>query len=292
MRVHVVGNRRSPEVLAWLTEADHETVELTASSMAESIDAIRDAIVNDQAERIVVIGGDGMVHAAVNAIAPLGSQAAEIVLGVVPLGSGNDVARALGLPIDKPVEAAKRALGAATPIDLLHTTHGWVASVATCGFPGRVTERANQMRWPKGSAKYSVATVMLMPSLASDHLSITLDDMPPKSVDLSIFAVGNTAWFGGGMKICPDAQPTDGTAEVIQVHRVGRIEMLRYLPTVFSGQHVHHRQTERCIATRVTIEGAHSIGLWGDGELLGPLPVDINVVPKAIRVAGFNPRGT
>jgi diacylglycerol kinase (ATP) len=290
MRVHLIGNRTSPETRAWLHQAGHAVIELAAASVAESITTIRSAIESDDADRIVVIGGDGMVHAAVNAIAPMGPAASHVVLGIVALGSGNDFARALGLPVDAPTEAAKRAISAATPIDLLKTTHGWVASVATCGFPARVNKRANKMRWPKGSSKYTVATLTLVPTLVSDRLSIAVDDQPPEEVDLTILAVGNTAWFGGGMNICPGALPTDGTAELVQVDATGRLELLRYLPAVFTGEHIHHRRTHRTIVTHVKIDSAHTVELWGDGEMLGQLPVEITVVPNAVRIAGFSPQ--
>ncbi len=287
MRVHVISNRASPEALAWFRSNGHETIELAATSVTESIVAIRDAIEHDQAERIVIIGGDGMVHAAVNAIAPLGDAASHVTLGVIALGTGNDFARALDLPADQPAAAAARAMEDGASIDLLRTTHGWVATVATCGFPARVNKRANNMRWPRGPSKYTLATLALVPTLRSDQLRVSYDGEPSQPVDLTIMAVGNTEWFGGGMRVCPDASARDGMADIVQVQALGRIEVLRYMPTVFQGSHIRNRRTTTKRARRVSIDGDPSVELWGDGEFVGLLPVDIEVVPNAIRIAGI-----
>jgi diacylglycerol kinase (ATP) len=287
-RVHVVGNRSSPEALTWLRRAGHEVIELAATSVAESIAAIREAVGHDNAERIIVIGGDGMVHAAVNAIASLGPNAAHVVLGIIPLGSGNDFARAVDLPTDQPAAAAARALEPGVPVDLLRTTHGWVATVATCGFPARVNKRANNMRFPKGESKYTLATLALVPTLRCDRLTFVLDDEKPETLDVTIVAVGNTAWFGGGMQICPGASAFDGSAQVVRVRQTGRTAMLRYLPTVFDGAHIRNPRTTTATARHVHIDGDASVELWGDGEYMGPLPVDIEVVANAICVAGIS----
>jgi diacylglycerol kinase (ATP) len=285
-QVHVVGNRADPVAarqLAALTEAREVTA--TQPTTAATAAAITAAVLHDGARRVVVVGGDGMVHAAVNALAPLAASGAEVSLGIVPLGTGNDFARALGIPLDDTPAACAIAIGAAAEVDLLHCDHGWVASVATCGFPARVNERANRMRWPKGSTKYTLATLLEMPRLRPDHLRITVDDHPPLSGDYTIVAVANTGWFGGGMHIAPAAQPSDALADLVLTEALGRGELLRYLPRVFSGGHGTHPRTSFCTASAVHLDGSPDVQLWGDGEPLGPLPVTLRAVPAALRVA-------
>lgn len=285
-RVHVVGNRADPAAARHLA-AVVDVREITAAepTTAATAAAITSAVLHGGARRVVVVGGDGMVHAAVNAMAPLAAARHDVSLGIVPLGTGNDFARALGIPLDDTAAACAIATGPATAVDLLHSDHGWVASVATCGFPARVNQRANRMRWPKGSTKYTLATLREMPRLRADHLRITVDDGPPVDGEYTIVAVANTGWFGGGMHIAPAAQPTDGTADLVLTAALGRIELLRYLPKVFSGGHATHPRTTFRTASVVHLDGSAGVELWGDGEPLGPLPVTVRVVPAALRVA-------
>ncbi len=287
VQLHMIGNRRAPKALAYLRSQRHEVIELTATDTPGTIAAIRNAIVADGAKRIVVVGGDGMVHAAANAIAPLASEYPDVVLGIIALGSGNDFARALGLIIDDELAAAKACLEPAKPVDLLETSYGWVATVATCGFPARVNRRANSMRRPKGSLKYTVATIAVLPSLGSDAIDLSLDDAAWAKADLHLLAIGNTAYFGGGMKICPDARFDDALAEVVQVTSLGRLEVLRFLPSVFPGKHVHNERTKVQRALTISLRADSNVELWGDGEFLGVLPATVEVRPNAIRVAGL-----
>lgn len=287
VRLHVIGNRRAPKALVYFRSQRHEVIELSAADTPGTIAAIRNAIVADGAERIVVVGGDGMVHAAANAIAPLATEYPDVVLGIIALGSGNDFARAVGLVVDDEVAAAKACLEPPKPVDLLETSYGWVATVATCGFAARVNRRANSMRRPKGSLKYTVATIAVLPSLGSDAIDLSLDDAAWAKADLHLLAIGNTAYFGGGMKICPDARFDDGLAEVVQVTSLGRLEVLRFLPSVFPGKHVHNERTTVQRALTISLRADSNVELWGDGEFLGVLPATVEVRPNAIRVAGL-----
>jgi diacylglycerol kinase (ATP) len=283
---HVVANRDLSEVLRALDVlgVDHRVIEPAVPTVAGTRRAIEQAVVDDGAERVIVVGGDGMVHAAVNALAPLAAQGRNVSLGVVPLGTGNDFARALGIPADDTAAAVRIAVGQATPVDLLQCDHGWVATVATCGFPARVNERANRMRWPRGSTRYTLATLLLLPRLRADRVTIAFDDAPPTSSWLTIVAIANTGWFGGGMHIAPDAVPTDGRLAMVTAGRLGRLSLLRYLPKVFTARHLTHRATAVGEGVSVSVH-ADGVDLWGDGEPLGPLPVTVHVVPAALSVA-------
>jgi diacylglycerol kinase (ATP) len=285
--LHVIGNRSATKALAYFRSQGHEVVELTATDTPGSIAAIQKAIVADGAKRIVVVGGDGMVHAAANAIAPLRAEHPDVVLGIIALGSGNDFARALGLVIDDEVAAAKACLEPAKPVDLLETSFGWVATVATCGFPARVNRRANDIRYPKGSLKYTVATVAVLPSLGSDVIDLSLDGAAWSRADIHLLAIGNTAFFGGGMKICPDARFDDGLAEVVQVAALGRLDVLRFLPSVFPGKHIHNERTNVQRARTISLKADAKVELWGDGEYLGVLPATVELRPNALQVAGL-----
>lgn len=239
------------------------------------------AVVDGGAERLVCVGGDGVVRIGVGATAETGC-----VLGIVPDGTGNDFARALGLLDGSLDDAVVRALADPIPVDAIRTDHGWAASVATLGFSGDVTARANAMRWPRGGLRYTIATLRQLPRLRT--LSLVLDvDGRRAPVDTTLLAIGNTAYFGGGMRICPDAAPTDGRLQVVSIGAVPRRTFVRVFPRVFSGRHVDHRAVTVDAGTRVQVTGVGDV--WADGDRLGALgrePTTFEAVPGAISVAG------
>src|SRR4051794_28371238 len=166
------------------------------------------AAVAEGAGAIVALGGDGTVHAAVQAVA--GTSAA---LAVVPAGTGNDLVRALGIPAD--ARAAARAaaedlaVGASRTIDAGRTGDRWWATVLCCGFDSAVSARANRLRWPKGRRRYDVAVFAELARLRPVQLSMVLDGVQ-HSLPVTMVAVGNTPWYGGGVKVCPAAGPAHG----------------------------------------------------------------------------------
>lgn len=284
--VHVLANPASgggsgdaDRVAEGIRSAGHD-VEMLQASSAEGSAAVAAAAVADGAERLIAVGGDGLVRIAVGAVATT-----DTVLGIIPQGTGNDFARALGLLDDSLENQVRRALDDGVPVDAMRTEHGWVASVATLGFSGDVTERANRLRWPRGSQRYTVATVLQLPRLRTIDTTVTIDGQTHDAAT-TLLAVGNTRYFGGGMAVCPDARPDDGLAQVVVVGPVGRLTFLRVFPRVFGGGHLADRRVTSYRAPTVTIDGDESVIMWADGDELGPLPVTCETVSGAVQVAG------
>jgi diacylglycerol kinase (ATP) len=287
--VHVLGNPTARDGEAQLREVvdgfGRRGVEATVleARTAEDARAAARRAVAEGAARLVAVGGDGVVHIAVNAVAESAT-----ILGVVPLGTGNDFARAVGL-LDGDVDTqVGRALAEPRGIDAIRTNHGWVATVATLGFSGDVTARANDLAWPHGQLRYTLATLLQLPRLRTLPVTIEVDGRRVGG-DTTLLAVGNTACFGGGMRICPDARPDDGQLQVVSIGDVPRRTFLRVFPTVFSGRHVRRPEVSTASGSSATIDGT-DVDVWADGELLGPLPVRLDVVPGALLVAGCDIR--
>ena len=235
-------------------------------------------LIEQGAERVIVAGGDGIIHHAIQSIATT-----ETVLGIIPIGTGNDFCRALTIPTD--VEKAVRAsLEEPRSIDLLKVNDRWVASVMTFGFSSDVNVRAERMRWPTGPSRYTVSTLASLRSLSSKFVNFLIDDVPFER-DVSLWNVANTSDFGGGMKIAPSANPFDGIANLTLVSKVGRFELLRFFRRVFSGSHMSHPKVEGLEGKRIVLETA-GLGLWADGEFIGESPATIDLVPNAIQLAG------
>lgn len=283
--VHVLGNptarggtERLDAVVAALGRRGIEAVVLEGDTPDHAA-ASASAAVRGGAERLICVGGDGVVRIAVGAVA-----GTDTVLGIVPLGTGNDFARALGLLKGDVEHHVADALTDPVSIDAIRTNHGWAASVATIGFSGDVTARANALRWPRGQLRYTVATLLQLPRLRTLPLDVEVDGARVEG-DTTLLAVGNTAYFGGGMRICPDARPDDGLLQVVSIGDVSKPMFLRVFPTVFSGRHVDRPEVGVHRGSTVTIAGGDD-ELWADGDVLGPLPVTLEAVRGAVHVAG------
>ncbi|MFC9919313.1 diacylglycerol/lipid kinase family protein [Agromyces binzhouensis] len=234
---------------------------------------------------LVVVGGDGMVSLGVNVLA--GTQ---VPMGLVAAGTGNDLARALGLPHDDPeagIEALVEALRRPPQqIDLGHMRHGglstWFACVLSAGFDAVVNERANRMSRPHGPSRYTIALLRELATFRPRRYAITIDGVRRDQAAMLV-SIANTPSIGGGMRIVPHADLADGVLDVFIVHPLSRIGLLGVFPRVFAGQHVDHPAVEFVRARRVRVE-ADDIIAYADGERVGPLPIEVEVVPGALRI--------
>src|SRR3546814_12643739 len=117
------------------------------------------------------------------------------------------------------------------------TDHGWVASVATSGFSGDVTARANGLRWPQGQQRYTVATLLQMPRQRRLPARITVDGVVHEAAN-TMLSIGNPAYFGGGMRSCPAARPADGLIPVVVIGPVGKGGFVRGIGSASCGERV------------------------------------------------------
>ena len=236
---------------------------------------------------VVAVGGDGTVHAAVQAVA--GTAAAQ---AVVPAGTGNDLVRALGIPADAAAAARAAAedlaAGAVRTIDAGRTGDRWWATVLCCGFDSAVSDRANRLRWPKGRRRYDVAVLAELARLKPIELTMVLDG-EAQTLPVTMVAVGNTPWYGGGMKVCPAADPGDGLFDVTVVGATGRLELMRTKPRLMAGTHVEHPMVSVHRAARVELS-APGVTTYADGEPVAPLPAVASCVSGALRVVGTGRR--
>ena len=158
----------------------------------------------------------------------------------------------------------------------------WFACVLSAGFDAIVNERANTMRNPKGPSRYIIALGIELAKLRPIEYRITLDGVETVT-KAALISVGNNVSLGGGMKVTPDALVDDGLLDVLIVEPLSRLAFLRIFPRVFKGEHVSDPRVSIHRAKRVRID-AVDVAAYADGERLGPLPVDIEVVPGALRM--------
>ncbi|MGG8407516.1 diacylglycerol kinase family protein, partial [Streptomyces sp. 12297] len=232
---------------------------------------------------VIAVGGDGMVSLALQAVA-----GTLVPLGVVAVGTGNDFARELGLPVADPAAAGRLAAAALKgsairEVDLGRVAGRWYGTVLCSGFDSRVNDRGNRMRLPAGRFKYDLAILAELAAFRPFPYRITLDDGPVIETEATLVAVGNGSSYGGGMRICAGARTDDGLFDVTVVGACSRTTLLRVFPRVYRGTHLSHPKVTVHRAAKVTLEAA-GITAYADGEPLGPLPVTAECVPGAVRV--------
>jgi diacylglycerol kinase (ATP) len=274
-----------PLVLTLLREAGFQVEGIHASSY----DALREdlrGILDTTVTALVVVGGDGMVH--------LGAELCgkyDLPLGVIPSGTGNDLARHLGIPLADAAAAVAMFIDAlaAGPqeIDLGVVVGESGASTAfacvlSAGFDAIVNERANRLRFPKGRHRYTLALLIELMKLRPLSYTLEIDGVKETGTYLLV-AVANSRSFGGGMKVAPAASLTDGLLDVFTLTPLSRLAFLRIYPRVFRGTHVSDPSVTIRHARRVGI-AVEGVIAYADGEAVGPLPLEVSVSPKALRV--------
>lgn len=273
------GARARAAALPRLREAGFGVRDLIGRDAEESLDLALKAVADD-VEALVVCGGDGMVH--------LGAQATactDVALGIIPAGTGNDVARYLDLPRRDPVAAADRIVASRRRrIDLGRSGASYFVGVLAAGFDAVVNERANTMTWPKGQMRYNLATLAELRTFEPLPYLLELDGVT-RRVDAMLVAVGNGPSYGGGLRIAEGAVLDDGLLDVVVIGPLSRPELVRTYPKLFSGSHTTHRRYEHHLARTVTV-AAPGVVSYADGERFGALPLTVDCVPGALEVIG------
>jgi diacylglycerol kinase (ATP) len=263
--------------LARLRAAGLGVRSLQGGDAAEALDLARQCVA-DGVDALVVCGGDGMVHVAVQAVAGTGTP-----LGIVPAGTGNDVARYFDIPLKDPEVAAARVVAGRTrTVDLARSGSRYFVTVLAAGFDAVVNERANRMTWPKGQMRYNLATLAELRVFEPLPYALQLDDRQ-LSLEAMLVAVGNGPSFGGGLRITEGAVLDDGMLDVVIIKPISKPDLVRTYPKLFKGTHVHHPQYEHHLVRSVTV-AAPGIVAYADGERFGPLPLTVECAPGALTV--------
>lgn len=282
------GREVGPAVVRTLRALGHRVTSLQEPDFEQLMDAGRAAVARHP-DALVVVGGDGMVNLGANLVA-----GTRVPLGIVPSGTGNDMARGLGIPFEHAeaaIEALIAALGRPARIidagKVAWTEDGapherWFACMLSAGFDAIVNERANRMRHPKGPSRYLVALGLELVRLRPIRYRLTLDGEVLETTG-ALIAVGNNVSLGGGMKVTPEADLQDGLLDVLVVQALSRVAFLRLFPSVFRGEHLRDPRVAVHRARRIRIE-SDAVVAYADGERIAPLPIDVEVVPRALRV--------
>lgn len=276
------GRRAADDAIAAL-RAQGADVQVYAGESPADTRRLAAAALTTGPDVIAVVGGDGTLSGIIDVLA-----AGDVPIALIPAGTGNDLARALGLPRGDAAAAAGLALhGRQRIIDVgeLHSEGRTTPflSVAALGFDAKVSDRTNRLRWPRGALRYYLALVIELIRLAPVDFRVAVDGEQTVLAPGTLIAVGNTASYGGGMPVCAGAAPDDGLLDVVHVVPLSRLRLLRLFPLLLRGRHLSRREVIHRRARSVEVS-APGLVVYADGERVGSGTCRVTVRPAALRV--------
>lgn len=278
------GARLARRVRAWWTGRRLPTDDWIETRDADHVTAEAGRAAADGIGCLVVVGGDGTIH---RVLEPLSGTAT--ALGIVPAGTGNDLAAELGFPM-RPEDALDRCIRSERRrIDLGEVQGRPFAGTGGIGFDGEVARRVRDGAIRRlGKAAYALAALAALRTYRPPRISVRHD---AGSLDeRALFAVAaNSSRFGGGMRIAPGARLDDGRLDLVVVRKVTTWELLRALPRVYAGKHVDDPHVVTARTSRATFEADVPVTVWGDGEPIVDVregPIEFRVRPGALSIAG------
>ncbi|MEJ4113566.1 diacylglycerol kinase family protein [Corynebacterium kroppenstedtii] len=258
-----------------------DVTDLTGPTPEDSRHLAKTALHNDAYDALFICGGDGLVNLVLQSAVD-----ADKPIGIIPGGTGNDHARELGIPLH--AARATRALisGVITTFDagLMYTDDGdqrYFGTIACAGFDSLVTQRTNDISWPKGRARYNVATLIEFLQFHSVPARVTLDDDTVIDRHLTMLEIGNTKSYGGGMYITPYADPHDGVFDLTFVGQMNRMWAATKMFRMMNGDHEGINEITHYSAKKIRVD-MPGIQAFADGEPFFNCPVTCEVVPNAV----------
>ena len=252
---------------------------------------------------IIACGGDGTISEVANGILESGN---DVELGVLPSGTGGDFRRTLGISTHPATAARSLRTGRARLIDVGRVSYlnhdgleesRYFLGVASCGMSSEVIRRvkdgksrwspALRSSWLGGRLPFGLATVRTTLSFTNAALRVRIDDRPERHLTVRNLCVSTARYFGGGMKIAPEAKLNDGRLDIVAIGDLNSLEVLANAHRLYTGKHLGVRQVHHTLAKRITARPAQEeekVPIEADGELPGRLPATFEILPRALRV--------
>jgi len=236
--------------------------------------------VKDGYNEIIAVGGDGTVIEALNGIVGTDTK-----LGIIPAGTGNDFVRSIGIECDFIAALNVVIEGKYELIDVGEVNNRFFLNVVSFGIDSEVVKIMEKIkRVVTGSAAYYVASIKAISTYKAVKMSITIDgkEYIRKAY---LVAIGNGKYFGGGMKITPDANVNSGDFEICIINHISRIGLMRLLSKANTGNHVSENGVEIFKGREITIRAiADHLSVNADGNLIGPAPAKISMFKNKLKV--------
>jgi YegS/Rv2252/BmrU family lipid kinase len=229
-------------------------------------------------EVAAALGGDGLIGTVAGALRGTGG-----VLGVLPGGRGNDLARVLGIPREPAEAATVLATGRERALDLGEVGGRTFVGVASCGFDSEANRIANEAHIVRGNLVYAYAALRALAGWKHATFTLGVDGETVTVRGWSV-AAANSKAYGGGMFVAPGAELDDGLLDVVTSSASSKVRFLALLPRVFKGTHVDAPEVTVRRARELTVAADRPFTVYADGDPIGELPVTVRSLPAAVRV--------
>ncbi|SET71951.1 lipid kinase, YegS/Rv2252/BmrU family [Natronincola peptidivorans] len=278
----IAGKNKGAKILPIIKEVldkrkvAYELIETTKAGEAEKI--AKEAVSKKHAV-IVAVGGDGTIHEVLNGM--IGSNKA---LGIIPAGTGNDLSRTLKLP-ENPESALELILeGKTKKIDLGKIGEKHFINFASVGLDAVIASEANNIkRWIAGKGAYILAALKGISTFKSRKVQFVIDDKIMLE-EVMMITVCNGVFYGGGMKVAPEADLEDGLFDVYVIKAMNKLKLLLLFPTIYMGKHVKYQEVSFYRAKTVTIFSDKQIQINADGEIIENKPLVFEILHRSLEI--------
>jgi YegS/Rv2252/BmrU family lipid kinase len=251
-----------------------------------AIEIVKEISQKKDVSAVIAIGGDGTVHEVANGL--IGS---EIPLGSIPAGSGNDFARGLQIPKQSNKALDKVLYGRKQKMDIVCINDEVIISAAGIGFDGQVAKVTNQATYKKWLNRFGLGKLCYIFSFFKvlflyrpTEVNIVIDGQEQTFSCVWLIAVANVPFYGGGMKICPNAKFDDGVFDVCIVHGITRWKLVKLFPRVFRGTHIYDRAITTLTGKQLAIMSTSPMITHGDGEIVGETPIQLSIKKEGLYI--------
>lgn len=246
-------------------------------SLDDMIETIRAHIPTDYTN-FVGIGGDGTAHYLVNELADTDKK-----VGLIPMGSGNDIALNLGIPLEVGESCNVIAAGKSKKLDLgVINDKYYYLCIAGSGFDSQVNDLANNTRFPiKGPSKYTYSVYKTLITFRSKKFTFSYNGQVQDLYGMMVTAA-NMPSYGGGMKIAPEASPESGVFDVCIIKKMSKLHFIQVFPKVYEGKHVDDPNVEIFRTDQLTLDSEYDFSVFADGEYICKLPATFKIAPGKI----------
>ncbi|MCE5329956.1 diacylglycerol kinase family lipid kinase [bacterium] len=244
------------------------------SKSAQDIEETTKKYINLGYKNFIGAGGDGTLHYIAKNLA-----GTDCNLGIIPMGSGNDIIKTLGIKqkLEENIRIIKQ--GRTCRIDLgLYNNKEYYIGVAGCGFDSEVTRFANETKLPlKGKSRYSFAVYKTLITYKPKVFKLQYGEIE-RNINIMMMVVSNLKYYGGGMKITPDADAIDGKFDICIIKAMPKMTFIKCFPKVYEGTHLDIPYVETFKINEINISCDYKLNVYGDGEYIGKLPANFKII--------------
>ncbi len=259
-----IASRILPELRSRLRMMDIEAKVWISTYHLHAVKLAEEAVLQGH-RQIISVGGDGTLHEVAGAIMR-SEKGAEVVLGVIPIGAGNDFCRSLGIGNDLSGNLEIIRQGKVRRLDIGKMEDTYFVNSMGAGFDAVVAQRAEKVRFFPGRLRYLYAVLSSL--LRSRYYPVRIEtDGEIQDLKALMISIGNGSYCGRGFKLCPLAKLDDGYLDICIVKAIPFFRILLSLPSVFKGTHLQHRFVTYLRSKQILLSSGHDLPLYCDGEL-------------------------